>query len=120
MKVRLPIVVRLGGFHTLMSFLGSIGNVMRGSGLEDVFQLLCGENTIEHILMGKACARAIRGHFLVQAALVKLLISYLTGRASDDSSQPCVVLPSDLTERWASCIDPSVMLELEALAKVQT
>ena len=31
---RLEIVCRLGGFHTLMSNLGSIGKVMKGSGLE--------------------------------------------------------------------------------------
>ena len=36
MKARLDIVVRLGGFHTLMSFLGSIGHLMKGSGLEEV------------------------------------------------------------------------------------
>ena len=28
------IVCRLGGFHTLMSFLGSIGKLMEGSGIE--------------------------------------------------------------------------------------
>ena len=30
----LDIVCRLGEFHTLMSYLGSIGNMMKGSGLE--------------------------------------------------------------------------------------
>ena len=30
----LLIVVRLGGFHKLMSFLGSVGTLMKGSGLE--------------------------------------------------------------------------------------
>lgn len=77
MKAGLPIVIRLGGFHTLMSYLGSIANVMRGSGLEDMLSLMYGSNTIEHILTGKAYARAIRGHFLVQQALVQLLVKYL-------------------------------------------
>jgi hypothetical protein len=35
-KAQLPIEARLGGFHTLMNFLGFIGNVMRGSGLEEI------------------------------------------------------------------------------------
>ncbi len=29
------IVCRLGGFHTMMSFMGSIGTMMKGSGLEE-------------------------------------------------------------------------------------
>ena len=31
----LPIVCRLGGLHLLMSILGSMGNLMKGSGLEE-------------------------------------------------------------------------------------
>lgn len=30
-----PIILRLGGFHTLMSFMGSIGHLMRGTDLEE-------------------------------------------------------------------------------------
>ena len=33
----LDIVARLGGFHTLMSYLGAIGKVMKGSGIEELF-----------------------------------------------------------------------------------
>lgn len=29
------IVCQLGGFHTMMSFMGSIGTMMKGSGLEE-------------------------------------------------------------------------------------
>ena len=31
---QLDLVIQLGDFHTLMSFLGSIGAVMEGSGLD--------------------------------------------------------------------------------------
>lgn len=58
----LNIVVHLGGFHTLMSFVGSIGSLMDGSGIESVLQLVYGENSINHILRGKAISRAIRAH----------------------------------------------------------
>ena len=30
------IIIRLGGFHTLMSYLDSIGYIMAGSGLKEV------------------------------------------------------------------------------------
>jgi len=56
----LKIVCRLGGFHAMMSFLGSIGTVMKGSGLSECLQTIYGENAVTHIETGKAIARAIR------------------------------------------------------------
>ena len=70
----LSIVCRLGGFHTLMSFLGSIGEVIKGSGIEDLLSEVYAENSIPHILSGKAIARAIRGHILVESSLTSLLL----------------------------------------------
>jgi hypothetical protein len=34
----LNIVCRLGGFHLLMNFLGSVGTVMEGSGIQQLFE----------------------------------------------------------------------------------
>jgi hypothetical protein len=70
----LPIVCRLGTFHLQMSFLSSIGTLMDGSGLSDVLQCCYGQNTVKHILSGKAVARAVRGHFLVESALFIILL----------------------------------------------
>ncbi|XP_066911989.1 uncharacterized protein [Clytia hemisphaerica] len=67
---KLRIVCRLGGFHTLMSFLGSIGNIMKGSGLDELFEEVYAEDTVKHINSGHAVARAIRAHLLVQSALI--------------------------------------------------
>lgn len=41
---------------------------MAGSGIENVLELVYAKNVVPHILSGKAVARAIRGHFLVDAA----------------------------------------------------
>ena len=49
MKCNLVTLVRLGGIHMLMSFLGSIGHVTRGTGLEDVLGIIFGPKTVEHI-----------------------------------------------------------------------
>ena len=70
---QMGIVCKLGGFHTLMSFLGSIGRVMAGSGLEEALTEIYAKNHVPHIMSGKAVSRALRGHFLVEAALVKRL-----------------------------------------------
>ena len=63
------IVCRLGGFHTLMSFLGSIGGLMEGSGIEDALGQVYGDNVIPHLMSGKAYSRSLRGHFLIGGAL---------------------------------------------------
>jgi len=63
------IIINLGGFHTMMSFLGAIGCIMTGSGLEELLECMYASTTVTHMLSGKAIARAIRGHTLVSGAL---------------------------------------------------
>ncbi len=83
----LKIVCRLGGFHMLMSFAGSIGHLMAGSGLSDCLETCYGPNAIMHMMSGHAIARALRGHFLVETALTLKLMrkvvppSALTGQS---------------------------------------
>ena len=51
-------VCRLGGFHTMMSFMGSIGSMMKGSGLEEALETVYGPNAVTHMMSGKAVSRA--------------------------------------------------------------
>ena len=67
------IILRLGGLHLEMSFLGSIGHLM--SGLKELLSTVYAEQTVPHSLSGKAISRAIRGHLLNSAALNTLLMS---------------------------------------------
>lgn len=74
-EMKMPAVVRLGGFHLLKSFLGSVGFIMKDSGLEEVFQCLYpGEDTVDKILSGGAYYKALRANFLVDAALCSFLL----------------------------------------------
>ena len=73
------IVLKLGGFHIIMSFVGYIGQLKASSGLKEVFELVYAANTVEHMMSGKAISRAIRGHTVVQTALNMLLMSSSTG-----------------------------------------
>ena len=68
------IILCLGGFHTEMSFLGCIGHLMASSGLQEMLELIYAPNAVVHMLSGKAIARAIRAHFIVDAALNALLL----------------------------------------------
>lgn len=69
------VVLRLGGFHTEMSFLGCMGYLMSESGLDELLEVVYAKNAVLHMMHGKAVARALRGHFLVDTALNTLLMS---------------------------------------------
>ena len=69
------VIVLLGAFHAEMSFLGSIGHLMAGSGLREVLELIYAPNAVDHIMTGKAIARAVRANLIVDAALNALLYS---------------------------------------------
>ena len=60
----IKIVLILGGFHLMMSFLGSIGTLMKGSGFSEALQTVYGKNALEYMMSGKAVTRAVREHFL--------------------------------------------------------
>ncbi|KAE8745769.1 hypothetical protein FOCC_FOCC007485 [Frankliniella occidentalis] len=68
------VVVRLGGFHLLMSFLGAMGHFMEGSGIEDLWGTVYGHNTVTHMMSGKEYARVMRAHSLTQEAIGALLL----------------------------------------------
>ena len=69
-QANIPIMARLGGFHRLKSYLGSMGNIMQDSGLLEVIQLIYpGSTTANHIMDGGCFDKAIRAHLLVDTAI---------------------------------------------------
>ncbi|CAB4039508.1 Hypothetical predicted protein [Paramuricea clavata] len=69
-QANLPIIPRLGGFHLLKSYLGSLGKIVEDSGLLELIQLIYpGSTTADHILSGGCFDKAIRAHLLIDAAL---------------------------------------------------
>ena len=63
----------LGGFYMMISFAGSIGYLINGLGLVESLETYC-KYTVKHMLIGKAIARALQGHFLVEAVLEETLM----------------------------------------------
>ena len=68
----------------MMSFLGSLGELMKGSGLEDLFGEVYAEHSVTHMMSGKAVSRALRAHFLAEAALTSLLFNMFIKEGSID------------------------------------
>ena len=56
-------------------FLGSIGHIMKGSGVQEVLELIYAHNGVSHILSGKAVQGETCGHFLVNTVLGALLLA---------------------------------------------
>ena len=58
-----------------MSFLGSVGHLMAGSGIKELFEIVYAPKAVEQIMSGKAISRAVRAHLLLDAVLNELLQS---------------------------------------------
>lgn len=95
------VVVRLGGFHLLMSFMGAVGAIMAGSGLKELFCTIFAGNSVDKILSG----HAVRAHTLAYAALAGLIIEYL-GLTEEDMSALDAVIDSP-QQSIIGCEDPS-------------
>ena len=83
---QLDLVIQLGDFHTLMSFLGSIGAVKEGSGLYKLLESIYASYSVTHIMSVKAVAILLRAHFLVESVLMGLLIEQAPKDEFDTSS----------------------------------
>ncbi|CAC5381110.1 unnamed protein product [Mytilus coruscus] len=73
------VILRLGGFHLEMSFVGGIGHLMEGSGITELLETVYAPNAATHITSGKAIARAVRGRFLIDTALTSIILSHIYG-----------------------------------------
>ena len=71
------IVCRLDGLHLMTSFLGSIGSMMKGSGLEEALETVYGHNAVTHMISGKGVSKALHGRFFIKAALLNKLIFHV-------------------------------------------
>ena len=56
-----------------MSFLGSMGIMMKGSELAASFETIYGKPTVRQMFAGKSVLLALRGHSLVEAVLMMKL-----------------------------------------------
>lgn len=74
---KVHMVVRLGGFHLLMSFMGCIGQIMAGSGIKDILSIIYAEGSVDQLLSGHSYARAVRAHCILQQALSLLIFDEL-------------------------------------------
>jgi 5'-3' exonuclease len=121
------IIVRLGAFHAEMSFLGSIGRIMSGSGLREILELIYAPNAVSHMLSGKAVSRAVRAMMLLDTALQCMLNEHIFGLSQFDEiesdrkeANPILVKADELYSRVCSkgisvqqALDDPIFIALE-------
>ena len=81
------VLVCLGSFHLLMSFMGLIGYIMAGSGLEELWESVLVKGLIVHMISGHIHSNALSAHLLTQAALGQMLLQTLNFLDGIDTEQ---------------------------------
>ncbi|KAG5865826.1 hypothetical protein JTB14_002984 [Gonioctena quinquepunctata] len=72
------VVLRLGGFHQLISYSGSVCYPMDGSGWRNLINTRYAINSIEKMMTGHDYYRAVRAHILAHTALMKIVMKMIT------------------------------------------
>ena len=90
---RMPITPRLGGFHLLKSYLATFGVIFADSGLHGIKKLIYeGELAADSILNGNSYDKAIRVHFLIDAAILQHVIPASTFTDNELSLMKAIIL----------------------------
>ena len=112
------VTVRLGGFHLLMSYMGAVGYIMSGSGLEEVWGLVYAKASVTHMTSGHAYSRALRAQFITQLALGIILLQScptLDDSVCDNISSLHAELLSHGTSVYEIIEQTSLAIAVEAL-----
>ena len=82
------VVLILGGFHTMMSFVGRTGVLMNGSGLSECLETEFGTNTVQKVMNGKAISRTNRLNFLTEGSLMAKLLATFVSASNVEVEEP--------------------------------
>jgi len=70
------VLIHLGAFHTMCSYMGALGRMMTGSSFEDILieSGICASGSIAKVLSGKHYNRAKRVHQRMNDALERMML----------------------------------------------
>ncbi|ELU13149.1 hypothetical protein CAPTEDRAFT_202590 [Capitella teleta] len=80
------VMVKLGSFHLLVSFMGSVGYIMGASRLEVLWESVYAPASVVHIMTGHAYAHALRPHLLTSAALFTFMMTEMEDKIKESLS----------------------------------
>ena len=110
------VVVRLGGFHMLMSYLDSIWHIMNGSGLADLWERVYAKGFVVHMLTGHAFSRAVRAHILTLHAFLHVLLEDADWESNiDKDSMTCLYQDTVKQDQHSHTVDNEILQHFEQL-----
>jgi len=119
------VVLNLGPFHTMCSYMGAVGKMMSGSGFEDIVVEagLCASGSIEQVMSGRHYNRAIRVHHRMLDAVENMLLNAfrdtLDLTQQNDSLAAVVALASEPTTPGSFCDAEGNQLCMEFLQRYE-
>ena len=95
-----PIILRLGTFHTICTFLAVIGKRFADAGLRDIAieSAAIAEGSVKGAFQGKQYNRAVRFHKLLYEALMRILWEKFCNRIDDSETAESSIL-REISER---------------------
>ena len=100
----------LGGFHMVMSYMGSIGYIMSGSGIEQLWEESYAPASVKHMISGHHYSRALRDNYISAAACAKHLED-VTGKGE--------VSMESITAIAENIMNPDIPMDTETDPDVQ-
>ena len=119
------VVLNLGPFHTICSYMGAVGNMMSGSKFEDIVVEagLCASVSIEQVMSGRHYNRAIRVHHRMLDAVENMLLNAFRDTLDlthqNDSLAAVVALASEPTTPGSFCDAGGNQLCMEFLQRYE-
>ena len=88
------VLLNIGPFHTMCSYMGSLGKMMCDSGFEDIIieAGLCASGSIQQVMSGKHYNRAMRVHQRMMEALERMLQMSLINNTQDVDNEQLLSL----------------------------
>ena len=103
------VILRLGGMHTLMSFVGSIGTLMANSGLSEILESTFGG--VNKMLNGKKYPQNVRALRILTEEVLRPLIEEDPDGQTTFNSMLCNVASKSRTAKlWADVLVKGAML----------
>ncbi len=102
------LVVRPGGMHTLMSFIGCVGTLMSGTGLEEI--LNAAFSGVGSMLNGKAWPKSLRGFRMMTTVLLEDIVT--SGCHTPDQVLEALAKAriSNMGKLWVDCFITPVLI----------
>jgi len=94
------VIINLGAFHTMCSYMGAVGKMMCGSGFEDILieSGVCASGSINQVISGKHYNRAMNCHQVMNDSPERMLLEQFFNTSTAFSNEQIELMLADFSE----------------------